>query len=104
MDLPYIVSEHKMVSFEDNQQTYLIGGKEGEYYNQKDNILKLICKDLRPENCKFEEQSVKLKYARSGHIAIPIPGSIAFDLCLSRHDETNVITTTEWIQPEAYAG
>ena len=80
MDLPYQMHYHRMVTFENNQAIYLIGGTLGEKHitNQ---IFKLICEDSRPENCRFEEQSVKMEYGRSGHIAIPIPNSLVFDLC-----------------------
>ena len=87
--LPQNLYNHRMVSFDDNKETYVIGGYLSESedsdkmdkMDKMDKIFKLICKDSRPENCKFEEQSVKLKYARHSHIAIPIPNSLVFELC-----------------------
>ena len=69
-----------MVQTPDAKSVYLTGGRysNGESSNK---ILEMKCPNQTPESCVFNEIPTKLKYRRSGHIALSITEELAKELC-----------------------
>ena len=73
-----------MVQTPDAKSVYLTGGYDAsneEQSNESNKILEMTCPNQTPESCFFNEIPTKLKYPRSGHIALSITEELAKELC-----------------------
>ena len=70
-----------MVTSEDEKEIFIIGGVDGDGDGPRNQVLKLQCEGTDPSTCFFQEIKAKLKFAREGHIALPISEEFANQLC-----------------------
>ena len=66
---------HRMV------KNHLIGGYDWSNYQRTDQLLEWTCPASTPESCTFKPILTKLKFARVGHIAIPVTEEFAKQFC-----------------------
>ena len=67
---------HQMVT------NHIIGGYNWSNYQKTDQLLEWTCPASTPESFTFEPILTKLKFARAGHIALPVTDEFAYQLCL----------------------
>ena len=60
-----------------DQEVYIIGGYHGSQVNT---IFKFECGETL-ESCQWIKMKQSLKFARRSHVAIPIPDSLAEEIC-----------------------
>ena len=68
----------RLIPSKNNLRLFSVGGNSDN--GNLDSIYKLVCQDS-PESCKWEEIDTKLKGPRGGHVVVPIPATLAMQLC-----------------------
>ena len=71
-----------MVTSKDNKELWIIGGYDESNWIRTDQILKLDCQASNAmSSCSFKPVLTKLRFARKGHITLPINETFANQLC-----------------------
>ena len=86
--LPMSIGGHRMITSPNNKEIYIIGGDlDGNTVSNK--ILKAMVPSsmnlINPDAFTFKEIPTKLKYARWGHVALPISLDIVKQICENKN-------------------
>ena len=88
--LPMSIAGHKIITSPNNKEIYIIGGYLGDDSIVTNKILKADVPSslniINPRAFRFKEIPTKLKYARDGHVALPISVDIVRQICEKKHN------------------